>query len=112
VLFVHTYSQRGKVALKRLLIVGALAAASAFPFAFSAHAQSVGTPIGTLTVNGTGPSDGYVEANGADSNPCPLGGYLAADSNGVQGSAATGTGYGRGTNAIIPPSGATPTAPC
>jgi hypothetical protein len=99
--------------LKRLLIVGALAAASAFPFAFAANAQTVSTPAGDLTVNGTGPSDGYVEANGTDTNPCPVNGYLAADSTGVQGSSKSGQGYTRnGPNQIIPPSGAAPTAPC
>jgi hypothetical protein len=98
--------------LKRLLIIGALAAASAFPFAVSSHAQNVHTPIGDLNANGTGPGDGYVEANGDDGNPCPLGGYLAVDSDGVQGSDKKGVGYARGTNPIIPPGSGAPTAPC
>lgn len=98
--------------MKRLLIIGALAAASALPFAISATAETVTTPAGTVTADGTGPSDGYVEANGADTNPCPLSGYLAADSNGVQGSDAAGTGYARGTNPIVPPGSGDPSAPC
>src|SRR5437660_3627367 len=88
-----------KAALKRLLIAGALVVSSAFTFnSFSAHAATACAPYvtgaspGTLCASGTGPSDGYVEANGNDSNPCPLGGYLAVDSNGVQGSSASGSG--------------------
>ena len=78
----------------------------------SATAETVETPAGTLTVDGTGPNDGYVEANGADSNPCPLSGYLAADSDGIHGSDAAGSGYARGADILVPPSGEEPTAPC
>lgn len=102
--------------MKRLLIVGALVVSSAFTYnAFGAHAATCAPDAGagTVCVGGSGPSDGYIEANGNDSNPCPLGGYLAVDGSGVSGSADPGTGYSPGTNMIIPPaSGSSPTAPC
>jgi hypothetical protein len=111
----HPYlEQRGKVALKRLLIVGALAAASAFPLAMSAHAADTCTPdpagVGTACAGGTGPADGHIVADGNDSNPCPISGYLAADQGGVSGAASGG--YQPGANYIIPPSGAAPSNPC
>jgi hypothetical protein len=100
--------------LKRLLIVGALAAASAIPFTWSASAADTCTPnpaaVGTVCAGGTGPADGHIVADGDATNPCPLAGYLAVDSNGVSG--ASSGGYARGTNPIIPPSGAAPSNPC
>jgi hypothetical protein len=101
----HIY-QGGKVALKRLLIIGALAAASAFTFAMSAQAAGPNSGSCTTTKNGgatlapvappagvpnvygqqTGTtsgdagfdgSGGYLEAGGSTS-----GGYVSGANNG------------------------------
>lgn len=81
----------------------------------SATAETVEVPgVGTLTVDGTGPDDGYIEANGDDTNECPLAGYLAADSDGLHGSDEAGSGYARGEDQLLPPAddAGEPTAPC
>jgi hypothetical protein len=61
-----------------------------------------------------GTRQGHVYADGNESNPCPLSGYLAVDNNGVSG-AETGT-YTPGANTIVGADGTLPDgsggAPC
>lgn len=109
--------------MKRLLIVGALVAASAFTFGLSAQAANptcptgdqvnVPTPVGVVCAGGDPTTQsGHVVADGNDSNPGPAAGYIGVDSNeGVVG-CSTGNYAGTGDNVItaIPPTGA-PTPP-
>jgi hypothetical protein len=114
----HTYTQRGKVALKRLLIVGALAAASAFSFTVTANAVDQDTPVGTVSADGDpAAQEGHVYADGNGANGAPEG-YIGVNSS--EGVVGCWTGdYAEGSNnviAAIPPDAPTippnPGDPC
>src|SRR6184192_3920899 len=98
--------QRGKAALKRLLIIGALAAASAFTFNISANAagQCVPNPEGTVCAQGdpTTQTGGiWADGNGANGGPS---GYIGVNDNeGVVG-CWTGDYNGSTDNVILDPS--------
>ena len=95
--------------MKRLLIVGALAAASAFTFSFGAHAATA-CPAGD-TVNNSNPAgvvcaggdpaaqQGHIYADGNDTYGGPSGYIGANDSEGVVG-CWTGD-YAEGSNNVI-----------
>jgi hypothetical protein len=88
--------------LKRLLIIGALAAASAFTFNMSAQAAGtcVPNPAGTACAEGDPAAQtGHVYVDGNGANGAPEGYIGVNDSEGVVG-CWTGT-YSEGSNNVI-----------
>jgi hypothetical protein len=102
--------------LKRLLIIGALAAASAFTFNISANAAVPGctaVPVGQVCADGDPAGQtGHVYADGNGANGAPSGYIGVNDSEGVVG-CWTGD-YSEGSNNVItpiPPAVAAPAPP-
>jgi hypothetical protein len=103
--------------LKRLLIVGALAAASAIPFTWAASAATQGAcvpnPAGTVCAQGDPAAQtGGVYADGSNTGPGPHGYVGVNDSEGVVG-CWSGDYNGSTDNVItpIPPAAAAPAPP-
>lgn len=73
-----------RVLLVGTMAGGALVAGSFVPaFADNPGPAPISTPIGELHIHGTGPDDGAIVADGADSNPDPLDGSASLSADGV-----------------------------
>lgn len=68
----------------RAILVGAMASGALAAGAFiPAHADHVSSPIGTLHVEGSGPDDGKITADGASTNEEPVDGSASLSGDGV-----------------------------